>query len=89
MIRKGYFKLCYSHGGSLGEPSDVELYDLNSDPGEFKNLGDQAEYEDKKQELLSKILERWENPETLDRKIRTSQKNRLLIRDVLGEKAIF
>ena len=89
MIRKGSFKLCYSHGGSLGEPSDVELYDLNSDPGEFENLADQAEYDDKKQELLSKILERWENPETLDKKIRTSQKHRLLIRDVLGEKAIF
>ena len=44
MIRKGRFKLCYSHGGSVGASPDIELYDLETDPGEFKNLSGQIDY---------------------------------------------
>ena len=89
MIRKGSFKLCYSHGGSVGESSDVELYDLKNDPGEFENLAGQTKYGSQERQLLDNILERWGNPKILDQKIRSSQKSRLLIRDVLGDKAIF
>ena len=89
MIRKGAFKLCYSYGESIGESSDIELYDLKSDPGEFENLAGQPKYIRQEQELVSNILERWGNAEILDQKVRSSQKSRLLIRDVLGPKAIF
>ncbi len=89
MIRKGAFKLWYSYGESTGESSDIELYDLKSDPGEFENLAGQPKYIRQEQELVSNILERWGNAEILDQKVRSSQKSRLLIRDVLGPKAIF
>ncbi len=89
MIRKNSFKLCYSHGDSVGEPSDIELYDLKNDPGEFENLAGQQKYEDVEKELIANIMQRWKNADALDGKIRNSQKSRLFIRRVLAEKAIF
>ena len=89
MIRKGRFKLCYSHGGSVGASPDIELYDLETDPGEFKNLSGQIDYEDEESELLNNIFQRWGNIDALDRTIRKSQESRLLIRNVLGDNSIF
>ena len=89
MIRKGRFKLCYSHGGSVGASPDIELYDLETDPGEFKNLSGLIDYEDEENELLNNIFQRWGNIDALDKTIRKSQESRLLIRNVLGDNSIF
>ena len=85
MIREGNWKLCYSHG----DPPDIELYNLDTDPGEFDNLAPDAEYDSVRERLMSKVTEVWGDPDELDRRIKDSQRSRLIIRDVLGEEAIF
>ncbi len=85
MARQGNRKLCYSHG----DPPDIELYNLESDPGEFDNLAADPEYDSARQRLTSRIMEVWGNPDDLDLRIKDSQRSRLMIREALGEEAIF
>jgi choline-sulfatase len=85
MIRQDNWKLCYSHG----VPPDVELYDLETDPGEFTNLADDPEFDDVREELIDLIMEVWGDPDVLDQEIRSGQETRLLMRNVLGDDAIF
>ena len=85
MVREGNWKLCYSHA----ESPDIELYNLEADPGEFDNLAADPEYDSVRRRLTSRIMDVWGNPDELDHRIRDSQRSRLMIRDVLGEEAIF
>ncbi|MDQ3700850.1 MAG: sulfatase-like hydrolase/transferase [Chloroflexota bacterium] len=73
MLRRGRYKLNYS----LDDP--VELYDLEADPGELRDLSDDPEYRDVREELRAALLARW-NPVDVERRARQSQQERLLIR---------
>ncbi len=86
MARQGRWKFSYSHDRNA---PDLELYDLRSDPGEFRNLADDGVHEAVQKRLASRIMEVWGDPDKLDRRIRDSQRSRLLIRDVLGGEASF
>ena len=85
MAREGNWKLCYSHG----DPPDIELYNLDTDPGEFDNLASDAEYDPVRERLMAKVMDVWGDADELDLRIKVSQRSRLMIRDVLGEEAIF
>jgi len=85
MVREGDWKLCYSHG----EPPEFELYDLHADPGEFTNLAGDPDHRAVRERLLARILEEWGDPEGLTREIVSSQEARLLIRNVMGDDALF
>lgn len=52
MIRTERFKLVAYHGHEVGE-----LFDLETDPGEFDNLWDQPEYADIRFELMKTMLD--------------------------------
>ena len=85
MIRNGNYKLSYGHG----DPPELELYDLASDPGEFKNLALDPQYEDIKQKLLDRIMDIWGDPEELNLQIKASQVARISIREQIGDEALF
>ena len=85
MIRQGDYKLCYSYAS---EP-ELELYNLKSDPGEYNDLSQNSSFKTVVGELTALLLAIWNHPNEMDSKIRESQQTRLLIRKVLGDKAIF
>ncbi len=73
MLRRGRYKFNYVHG------EDPELYDLDSDPGEFEDLAASAEHQPVLEELRAALLTGW-NPSELDARVRQSQRDRMLIR---------
>ena len=77
MLRRGQYKLNYS----LDDP--VELYDLANDPGEFQDLGSDPAFQGIREALRSALLAHWD-PVDLERRVRQSQKDRLLIREATG-----
>ncbi len=77
MLRKGKWKLCYSHG----EPPDFELYDLENDPGEFNNLAEDSRYAEIRESLFQGITDRWDG-DVVDREVKASQRERYVIRSV-------
>ncbi|MCE2457946.1 MAG: sulfatase-like hydrolase/transferase [Dehalococcoidia bacterium] len=86
MLRQGRWKLCYSHHAAT---PDLELYNLETDPGEFVNLANDGTHSAVQQRLTNRILDIWGDAGDLDRRIKDSQRSRLMIRDVLGEAATF
>lgn len=72
MLRRGKFKLNYSFG------DDVELYNLEADPGEFRNLANEPEYAATVHEMTERILSHWD-PVTLKDEVIRSQRERILI----------
>ena len=85
MIRRSKWKLCYSHGS----PPDIELYDLESDPGEFDNLADHPAHKAVRDELIARVMDIWGDPDRLTAEIEAGQQSRLMIREVLGDSPIF
>ena len=81
MLRRGRYKLNYS----LDDPP--ELYDLEADPGELRDLAAVPDYREVVEELRARLLAGWD-PIDLERRVRQSQRERLLIgRAETGEAA--
>lgn len=78
MVRKGSFKLIYTHG----HPN--LLFDLKKDPKELINLSSNDKYKTTLDELLSICLKDWD-PEKINSDIIKSQKRRLMIKAVPGD----
>jgi choline-sulfatase len=85
MVRSGKWKLCYGHG----DPVELELYDLENDPGEFTNLAGVAEHAAVQDRLLKILLDQWGDPDELNAKIIRDQEDREIVRNVTGVGTIF
>ena len=79
ILRKGRYKYvsCESDPGML--------FDLESDPGETRNLCREPEHADVAAEMLGEILSRWDPP-ALKERILESQRRRRFIQQVLLER---
>ena len=77
MLRRGRYKLNYS----WGDP--IELYDLEADPGEFKDLSNDRAYRDLVDEMKADLLADWD-PADLDRQVRASQRQQRFIEENFG-----
>ena len=86
MLRQGRWKLAYSHHA---DSPDVELYNLEADPGEFVNLADDGVNAAVQRRMTDRIMEIWGDADGLDRQIRDSQRGRALIRGVMGDGGVF
>jgi choline-sulfatase len=84
MIRRGPWKLCYGHG----EPPELELYNLESDPGEFDNLAGRPEHREVQERLLSRLNQLWD-AEKVTQEVLSSQEERYLIRNLAPEDGLF
>jgi choline-sulfatase len=77
MARKGSTKYIHIHG------EDAQLFDLDHDPGEWKNLVGDPAYADIENELRAHILERFD-PEAIELDVRKSLRQRRLIREAMA-----
>lgn len=78
MARQGRFKYIYIHGQA------PQLFDLEDDPGEWRNLaGDQAHRETERA-LRAAILDRF-SPDTIEAEIRGSLRRRLVIKQAMEQ----
>jgi|Deesub1362A_J573_1020465.scaffolds.fasta_scaffold07033_2 choline-sulfatase len=73
MIREGKYKYVYIHG------YDSQLFDLETDPGEWHNLVGDPRYKDVEERLKACILEQFD-PDAIDRAVTESVRKRALIR---------
>lgn len=62
MLRRGRWKLVYY------QDYRPQLFDLESDPDEFNDLGDDPAYQTVRRELLERVLERW-SPQEVEREL--------------------
>ena len=85
MVRSGDWKLCYGHG----DPVELELYNLKSDPKEFTNLAGIPEHSEVQARLLKILLDQWGDPDELTAKIIRDQEDREIVRNVTGVGTIF
>ena len=85
MVRSGRWKLCYGHG----DPPEIELYDLEADPGEFTNLAGVAGHSEVQARLQKILLDQWGDPDALTAKIMQDQEDREIVRKVTGAGTIF
>ncbi len=77
MIRSGKWKLCYGHG----DPPELELYDLEKDPGEFGNLADRPEYQEIRSGLFNRLLRGWD-PDLVTAQVLRDQEIKAVLRSV-------
>jgi choline-sulfatase len=57
MVRKGPWKLNYYHG------QEPQLFNLEEDPGELRDLAANPDYRDVREELTSRVLDGWDPAE--------------------------
>lgn len=76
MLRKGKWKLNYYYH----EPA--ELYDMETDPRELRDLGREAEFAEVRLELENDLLSRWD-PAAVEKVVRESQERRSYLFDHL------
>jgi len=76
MVRQGHFKYNYIHG------NEDQLFDLETDPGEWNNLLDDARHGEIAAALRGKILQRFD-PERMADENLESLYRRWYIRDVM------
>ncbi|MGB7243226.1 MAG: sulfatase-like hydrolase/transferase, partial [Sulfitobacter sp.] len=77
MVKKGKWKLMWLEG------RDTLLYDVESDPGEVKNLAGAPDHAEIEAELMSILFDGWD-PDALRTQIRASQVRRLTIHKITG-----
>ncbi|MFA7669477.1 MAG: choline-sulfatase [Burkholderiaceae bacterium] len=82
MLRQDDFKLIYTHGYPL------QLYHLQEDPDELRNLAQETRYQPDVDRLLSSLMEDWD-PDALHKDILASQKRRLFLKDVAAQSGRF
>ena len=71
MIRKGRYKYVYHTSADAGHPAERELYDLQSDPGEFNNLAGEEKYKSRIDSLHAALAkEIGENPDRTENRCR-------------------
>ncbi len=71
MIRMGRYKYVYHTAADENHPAERELYDLESDPGEFKNLAGQGKYKRRVVAMHSALVkELGEEPDRTEKRCR-------------------
>ncbi|MDP7612888.1 MAG: hypothetical protein QF908_02785, partial [Dehalococcoidia bacterium] len=55
------------------------------DPGEFTNLANQTEFKSVQEKLFRRVCEIWPDPDALDQRIRESQEERYLLRNLTSK----
>ena len=82
MIRVGSWKLTYGHG----DPPELELYNLETDPNEFTNLANNPDHAETQSRLMTQLMRVWGDPAEIQRKVIQSQNDREVIRTADGGK---
>ena len=77
MIKRGAWK--YIHGN----PDPAQLFNLEDDPLELKNLSGKSEHAEIEAALSAEVHRQW-NPEALAEEVLASQRRRMFLREVLG-----
>ena len=75
MVRSGRFKYMYTHG------HEGQLYDIESDPHELKNLAGLLEHSSVERAMRERILKNWD-PVTVNDRVLASQQRRRFISGV-------
>lgn len=71
MIRKGRYKYVYHTLADASHPAERQLFDLQTDPGEFDNLADRDEYKDRMVALHETLIkEIGEHPDNTEQRCR-------------------
>ncbi len=76
MVRKGAFKYVYVHG------HEPQLFDLESDPSEMRNLAAQAEFRKVESALREEVMRRFD-PDAIAADVRRSQAERILMQKAM------
>jgi choline-sulfatase len=72
MLRMGKYKYVYHTPADAEHPAERELYDLNTDPGEFNNLAGEPDYDDSIATMHTFLTsELGENPDETEQRCRT------------------
>ncbi len=81
MIRRGRYKYIFS------QPDPEQLYDLETDPHELENLGDQPDCESLRRSFFDAVTDRWD-PQAIQQDVIASQRRRHLAARALTTGAV-